>query len=206
LMAENFIVCQIHTVMGMWKRINLGFLSFPENKMGWSAMKTSFHTGMDNLGKSSFENNISTFEIGQGFDIHNEIISFGKFTGVLWTRCEIDYLKWLYFQRIQRPVEIKNKHYKACDVAGFELERRGTNLNERLYITAHAVERATERYLTYYEIWRDSNTGGGVYKWLTEMATKAIQHLEFGENKVMFHNMVFVFQQELNCDILKTVI
>jgi hypothetical protein len=88
------------------------------------------------------------------------LINFGKHKGELITAVPVNYLTW-----VAREVE------SHSDAAKVELERRGTPIPP-MNLTAHSIDRASQRVLGIWEKTRE-NDNEGIYTWLSRVASEA---------------------------------
>lgn len=94
-------------------------------------------------------------------ETHHLRILYGIHKGELWTRLPIPYLQTLVAAR-----------YADAHIAQAELDRRGIT-NPRLYVTAHAIDRASVHALDVYVERRQ--VGEGIASWLSRIAREAIE-------------------------------
>lgn len=123
---------------------------------------------------------------------HGIKCSFGKFTGELYTRIPVSYLKWMV-----------NVDSLESDVAQAELDRRGT-VTPTLEVSGHAIDRAS---LSCRKIWHESRgEDEGLYAWLIRMAQEALKEGDKDDKGRHLHNgMKFAFEEDGVWPVLKTV-
>ena len=122
---------------------------------------------------------------------HGLVIDFGKYSGTLYTRVPVGYLKWM----------VQSNHSKA-DIARAELERRGT-ITPEIDISGHAVDSASNRLLG---LWTGTkNDGEGLHSWLCRMALEAFRSGPLDEEGCIRHKGVKWVFEPGEWPVLKTV-
>lgn len=129
---------------------------------------------------------------------HNEVISFGKHKGELWTRLPISYLKWMLNEM---PSDSLN-----YQMAESELNRRGDTMPREVEISNHAIDKAS---LRVRKAWHsDRGQDEGLYSWLVRISTEALE-LKNKENeqneRMKYKGCVLVFTYGNFFPTLKTV-
>lgn len=129
---------------------------------------------------------------------HHLRIDFGKHDGELWTRVPRGYLEWITNEPDMAPER------KA--IAEAELKRRGTGV-PRIQLTAHAIDRASRRYLKKFIAYMDDGGEDGFHTWLMRQAYEAYQTVaDDPEGDRSRHNgMQFVFRRGDRFPVVKTV-
>ena len=134
-------------------------------------------------------------------DTHHLIIEFGKYKGEHWTRIPISYLRW-----------ITNNVPEYIEIAEAELERRGTILERKVEISAHAIDSASLRHLKKWE--RRPNKKQGLHAWLHDQAWKAWKSMLkdpaqkekiLRGGKIKHNGISFAFEPGLQVPTLLTV-
>lgn len=122
-------------------------------------------------------------------------IEFGKFKGTLWTRVPVEYLKWL-----------ANKG--APDgraLAITEMERRGIDINGDIFISTHAVNRASLKLFGKYRKLR-LHENEGLHSWLCRMTVWAIKNgKKLTETTYEYNGMIFIVDNFCPFPTLKTI-
>jgi hypothetical protein len=113
-------------------------------------------------------------------DTHGIKIDFGKHSGELYTRVPVGYLLWM----------VQCGHSKA-NIAQAELNRRGTVI-PTLDLTAHAIDRASQRCLGVWQ--RTRKDDEGLHTWLARNAQLAHDGGLDEDNRGCFNGMRFVFE------------
>lgn len=108
---------------------------------------------------------------------HDYFMQVGKYRGHRITRVPRSYLRWMI-----------NHAHPAADMAQAELDRRGDTLPQ-LEVSAHAVDRASQRLLKDWKRLREDDEG--LYAWLARMATEAMIHHGKREGRLAFKGVVF---------------
>lgn len=81
----------------------------------------------------------------------DEQLTFGKHQGSRLAAVPLGYLRWMVSKETQQH-----------EAAEAEMERRGTPLPE-IELTAHAIDRASQRCLSIWEGWKDYGAGDLAY-------------------------------------------
>lgn len=122
---------------------------------------------------------------------HDFMMPNGKHKGERITRVPVSYLKWM----------VREKH-SIADYAQAELDRRGT-VTPDIEISGHAIDSAS---LRIRKIWHESRGGDeGLHAWLCRMAKSALEHGEDRGAKVAYGGVLWVFDQDGEWPLLKTV-
>lgn len=101
---------------------------------------------------------------------HNERINFGKYTGELWTRLPVSYLKWIITSQA-----------RDHEIATAELARRGIPLtDDGIELSAHAIDSASLRL--WAEFMPGHADGEGLHAWLKRITAEAIAGGEIDHN------------------------
>lgn len=122
----------------------------------------------------------------------------GKYKGELISRIPPGYLKWMV-----------SSCHQYMGFAKAELERRGTT-ESSIEITAHAIDRASQRLL---DIWqRERKDAEGLHSWLARISADAIERALVNENHPNAENVrtehlgvVWVFEMKFVIPVLKSV-
>ena len=118
----------------------------------------------------------------------------GKHAGQSIQRVPSSYLKWM----------VSANHTYAA-MAQDELNRRGTDVSE-IEISAHAVDRASQRVL---DIWKSTrkDENEGLYTWLSRMASEALDSAkgEPEQDTIPYKGMKFFFGMDGAYPILATI-
>lgn len=148
-----------------------------------------------------------TMATEEKINTHNLVCDFGKHKGKLWTRIPVSYLIWLVGSAPMEggTMEQRAKSAQNRAIAKAEIERRGTTIPE-VEITGHAIDSASLRVRKVWHALRNENEG--LHSWLCRTALEAKSH-GIRDNKQqdrIHHNgVVFVFEQEGEYPIVKTV-
>lgn len=124
---------------------------------------------------------------------HNMICDFGRHRGTPYTRMPVAYLKWMV-----------NSGHSRADVAQAELDRRGTTTQDEFDVSGHAVDRASNSCLGFWQRTRRQNEG--LHAWLIRLGKVAIeQGKEVKPGKIAFAGMLWCFEKDGCWPVLKTV-
>lgn len=130
---------------------------------------------------------------------HGLTIPFGKHKGELYTRLPISYLRWIMNQQ---PTNSLIATAKA--IAAEELQRRGTDVDNGIEISAHALDRCSLRCLSIYLKKRGKDEG--LHTWMARMAQRALASVpEEQPERVHFHGIIWIFSYGECYPTLKTV-
>jgi hypothetical protein len=90
---------------------------------------------------------------------HNATMGFGKHRDKLITRIPVNYLKWCVSEGVNGLVYLQDgSEVLALDAARAEIARRGER-EERVSISAHAIDRMSLRFLRVWEEYRLKDEG-----------------------------------------------
>lgn len=121
---------------------------------------------------------------------HNLKVTFGKYKGELWTRVPISYLNWLVNQPESTNTRIAKK----------EIRRRGSKVPE-VFISGHAIDRASLRCLKYWK--KDRKEKEGLHAWLARLTKEAGE--QWQTDRVTISGIVLVLERGELYPSLKTV-
>lgn len=128
-------------------------------------------------------------------DIHGTEVPYGKHKGMLWTRMLVKDLQYMV-----------NSGHPLGMVAGVELARRGVTDRSELYVSGHAIDKASLRLLGN---WTASGLPGeGLYSWLYRVGVTAYKHGQVvGDNDEarLYDGIKFVYKFGEVIPTLKTV-
>jgi len=132
---------------------------------------------------------------------HNLKINFGKHSGELWTRLPVSYLRFIINEFRVDDLNVK--------IALSELERRGTNLDIKVDISGHAIDRAS---LNCRRFWHETalNKHEGLYSWLLRTSQEAIEKNERedgvnSKDRFRYQGLKYVFKFGNFYPTLKTI-
>lgn len=115
----------------------------------------------------------------------------GQYAGTLITQVPEGYLRTV----VRRGLS-EQQH------AVLELERRGC-FESRVDVTAHAVNRASQRLL---KVWRKTRNGDeGIYAWLARMSERAILHHGKADGRLSLDGVVYDFISTCGVPTLRSV-
>lgn len=124
-------------------------------------------------------------------DTHGIRMSNGKHKGERVTRLPVSYLKWM----------VRERHSMA-DIAAAELARRNTTTPD-IEISGHAIDSAS---LRIRKIWHENRgENEGLHAWLCRVGAEALEHGERREDKLVHAGVKWVFEQDGEWPLLKTV-
>lgn len=120
------------------------------------------------------------------------ILGLGKYRGERITRIPVSYLNWMV-----------NVGHTEVAQAKAELARRGTKHSAQVEISAHAVDRASQRLLGF---WLETRTGEeGLHSWLARMADAALTFPGDAHGNHSYGPAVFTFSRDYVIPVLLTV-
>lgn len=106
-------------------------------------------------------------------DTHKARVQFGKHTGEFVTRLPVGYLRWAVTASVDKPVQLQDgTEVPFHEVARAEIERRGDRL-DGIEVSGHAVDRASQRFLSVWEKSREPDEG--LYAWLQRISLEALE-------------------------------
>lgn len=127
---------------------------------------------------------------------HNYVLQTGKYKGQYITRVPAKYLSFLIASPTI-PEELQ-------ELAEIELERRNSYVPKDIFLSGHAIDQASLRLA---DLWTSSrNKKEGIYSWLAKFAEKALAKGTTTKDGIYaFRGVLFVFTEDKDCPVLKTV-
>lgn len=130
-------------------------------------------------------------------DTHGVKLDFGRHKDKLVTRVPFSYLSWM----VNEFPPDDPKHM----LADAELKRRGTKI-PTIQLSAHAIDRFSQRRLKVYLDYVSNGGKEGLYTWLAQIAAKAYESRDKRTNKGTEEGITFAFEDGHSFPVVKTVL
>lgn len=142
---------------------------------------------------------------------HNAVVSFGKYQGTLVTRVPLGYLKWAIANHCAGQVVLADgSSARMFEVAPHEMQRRGERL-EGIEVSAHAVDRFSDRHLDKWRLNREKEEG--LYSWMQRKGLEAWSRRTLPGTKAtdngiyrIEHDGIIWVLEDLEIPVVKTVL
>jgi hypothetical protein len=123
-------------------------------------------------------------------EMHNLKVHFGKYSGELWTRIPLSYLRWCVNENVH------------AEYAKAELERRGSSQMPKIELSNHAIDRASQRFIDRWI--QETEKKIGLHTWLHDLALEAYESDKYNV-EIKYKKMTFKFSEGCEYPTLLTV-